>query len=110
MAPATLAAAAALAYPNLDNTPLCSQNANGDWVILGKTVLESDSAPAVGATAYPVCFADIASAYAVAIHRSTSILRDPYTATPKIRYYGLARMGGCAWDYQAAILMKSNDA
>jgi len=46
----------------------------------------------------------------VGIHRSTSILRDPYTAAPYVRFYAIARMGGCAWDYQAVRLLKSNNA
>lgn len=106
----TLATAAGFAMPNLNNTPLCDRDPSGNWTILGKPVLETDSAPAVGASNHPVAFADVAAAYAVGIHRSTSVLRDPYTATPKVRFYGLARMGGCAWDYQAAILMKSNNS
>jgi len=106
----TLSTAAGFAMPNLSNTPLCQQGPNGEWTILGKPVLETDSAPAIGASNHPVAFADISAAYAVGIHRSTSVLRDPYTATPKVRFYGLARMGGCAWDYQAAILMKSNNS
>ena len=53
-------------------------------------------------------FADIKRAYAVGVHRNISILRDPYTATPKIRFYGLARLGGVAWDYQAAQVQLGN--
>ena len=111
MSGATLAVVAAFAHPASTATvPLATQNAAGDWTILGKTVLESDSAPAIGAANYPVALADIKAAYAVGIHRNTSVLRDPYTATPYVRFYGLARMGGCAWDYQAAILLKSNNS
>ncbi len=109
MTGATLGVVAAMAHPASANVLLCTQSQDGTWMILGKPVVESDSAPAIGAANYPVAFADIGSAYAVGTHRQTSILRDPYTATPKIRFYGLARMGGCAWDYQAAILLKSNN-
>lgn len=106
---ATLSVATQYAYPNTQ-MPLATQNAAGEWTILGKRVLETDSAPDIGATTYPVAFADIASAYAVGIHRNTSVLRDPYTAAPKVRFYGLARLGGTAWDKQAAILLKSDNA
>jgi len=109
MSGATLATVAAMSYPISSNVdPLAIQGADGVWRILGKEVVETDSAPAIGDGAYPVAFADIASAYAVGIHRNTTILRDPYTAVPYVRFYGLARMGGCAWDKQAAILMKSD--
>lgn len=107
----TLAVAAAMDYPNASSVlPLAVQGANGEWTIFGKPVLESDSAPDIGNGAFPVAFADIAAAYAVGIHRNTSVLRDPYTATPYVRFYGLARMGGCAWDPQACVLLKSDDA
>lgn len=110
MSGATLATVAAFAHPASANVLLANQDNAGNWTILGKKVLETDSAPAIGASNYPVAFADLKAAYAVGVHRSTSILRDPYTATPKIRYYALARLGGCAWDYQAAILLKSNNS
>lgn len=107
----TLATVAAYAHPASANVLLAQQDpVSGEYKILGKPVLETDSAPAIGAANYPVAFADISRAYAVGIHRSTTILRDPYTATPKIRFYAVARMGGCAWDYQAAILLKSNNS
>lgn len=106
---ATLAIAAAYQYPNT-TMPLATQGADGNWSILGKPVLETDNAPAIGASAYPVAFANIKNAYAVGIHRNTSVLRDPFTATPKVRFYGLARLGGCAWDKQACVLLKSNNS
>jgi len=111
MSGATLAVVAAMAHPASTATvPLATQDQAGNWTVLGKQIAETDSAPAIGASAYPVAFADIKAAYAVGIHRNTSVLRDPYTATPYVRFYGLARMGGCAWDYQAAILLKSNNS
>lgn len=110
MASATLATATAFALPSNANVPLCTVDGNGVWRIYGKEVLESDSAPAIGAANYPIAFGDIKAAYAVGIHRNTTILRDPYTATPKIRFYSVARLGGCAWNYAAMRLLKSNNA
>jgi len=91
-------------------SPLVVWDTNRTPRIFGYPVYEASSAPDIGATNYPVAFADIASAYAVGIHRNTSVLRDPYTAAPKVRFYGLARLGGTAWDKQAAILLKSNNS
>jgi HK97 family phage major capsid protein len=112
MSGATLSVVAAFSHPAASSTvPLATQDPNtGEYRILGKPVVETDSAPAIGAANYPVAFANIGAAYAVGIHRNTTILRDPYTATPKIRFYSLARLGGCAWDHQAAVLLKSNNA
>jgi HK97 family phage major capsid protein len=105
MSSASLAATAVFADPASANIKLAQQNQAGEWLIYGKPVLESDSAPAAGAGTFPIAFADIKAAYAVGIHRNTTILRDPYTSPPKIRFYSLARMGGCAWDYQACELL-----
>ena len=52
-------------------------------------------------------FGDIAKGYAVAIHRNTTILRDPYTATPKVRFYANMRVGGRPWDKDAVVLLST---
>lgn len=109
LSPATLSAVIGLAYPNLNNTPLV-ENRNGVFYILGKQVVEVDDAPAIGAANYPVAFGDLAQGYAAGIHKSVSILRDPYTAAPNVRFYGLARMGGTVWNKDAVLLIKSNNA
>lgn len=108
LSPATLASVIGFAYPNLNNTPLV-ENRNGAFYILGKPVIEVDDAPAIGAANYPVAFGDFEQGYAVGVHSRASILRDPYTAAPYVRFYGLARMGGIPWNKDAVILLKSNN-
>lgn len=111
MSPATLAVLMGFAYPNLNNTPLVQPNTtDGTFSILGKRVVEVDDAPAVGAANYPVAFGDLSKGYAVGIHKVLSILRDPYTVAPYVRFYGVARMGGIPWDPSAVQLLKSNNA
>jgi HK97 family phage major capsid protein len=110
LSPATLSSIMGFAFPNLNNTPLVQTTANGSFTILGKPVVEVDDAPAIGASAFPVAFGDLSQAYAVGIHKNTSILRDPYTAAPNVRFYGLGRMGGTPWNKDALILLKSNNA
>ncbi len=109
MSGASLAVVAAMAHPASAQIPLATQ-AGDQWSILGKPVYESDSAPAIGAANFPVAFGDIRRGYAVGIHRNTAILRDPYTATPLVRFYAVARLGGCAWDRNAMVLIKSNNS
>lgn len=109
MSSATLGVTAAYADPASANIKLATLQGD-DWYIYGKKVVECDSAPAIGNGAFPVAFGDVKAGFAVGTHRNVSVLRDPYTATPKIRFYGLARLGGCAWDYQAVQLIKSDDA
>lgn len=109
LSPATLASVIGFAYPNLNNTPLV-ENRNGSFYILGKQVVEVDDAPAIGAGNFPVAFGDLRQGYAAGIHKNVSILRDPYTAAPYVRFYGLGRMGGTPWNKDAVVLLKSNNA
>ena len=110
LSPATLSSIMGFAYPNLNNTPLVQMKPQGGFTILGKDVVEVDDAPAIGAANFPVAFGDLGQAYAVGIHKTASILRDPYTAAPNVRFYGLARMGGTPWNKDALVLLKSNNA
>lgn len=110
LSPATLSSIIGFAYPNLNNTPLVQTTANGTFTILGKPVVEVDDAPAIGAANFPVAFGDLAQGYAVGIHKTASILRDPYTAAPYVRFYGVGRMGGTPWNKDAVVLLKSNNA
>lgn len=109
LSPATLASVLGFAYPNLNNTSLV-ENRNGSFFILGKPVVEVDDAPAIGAANFPVAFGDLSKGYAAGIHKSATILRDPYTAVPNVRFYGVGRMGGTVWDKSAVVLLKSNNA
>ena len=108
LSPATLSTVLGFAFPNLNNTPLVNTTADGRFTILGKPVVEVDDAPAIGATNYPVAFGDLQQGYAVGVHKTASILRDPYTQAPYVRFYGLARMGGTVWNKDAVVLLKSN--
>jgi HK97 family phage major capsid protein len=110
LSPATLSSVLGFAYPNLNNTPLVQTTANGSFTILGKPVVEVDDAPSIGAANFPVAFGDLSQGYAVGIHKNASILRDPYTAAPNVRFYGLGRMGGTVWNKDAVVLLKSNNA
>ena len=109
MSPATLAVAMAYALPASANWPLVETRPDG-FYIYGKKVVEVDDAPAIGDGLYPVAFGDLSKGYAVGVHKAVSILRDPYTATPNVRFYSIARMGGLPWDPDAVLLLKSDDA
>jgi HK97 family phage major capsid protein len=106
---ATLGVCLSLSMPNLNNTPLV-QWVNGKPTILGIEVRECQSAPSIGAANFPIALGDISQAYAIATHRQPSVLVDPYTVPPYVRYYGLARIGGMPWDSQACVLGKSNNS
>jgi HK97 family phage major capsid protein len=109
MSSATLATCAAFAMPSNANVPLVDWK-DGQASIYGRPVMECSSAPAIGASNYPIAFADLDAAYAVGTHRAPSVLRDPYTVPPKVRFYALARLGGRPWHPQACCLLKSNNS
>ena len=73
--------------------------------IMGRPVIECPGAPEIGASAHPVAFGDMKRAYAVATHKTPTILRDPYTDKPNVSFYGYCRMGGRPWDPNACILL-----
>lgn len=111
MSPATLSTAMAFAYPNLNNTPLVQYDGvRGTYTILGKPVVMVDDAPAIGASNFPVAVGDLSLSLAVGIHKEATILRDPYTATPNVRWYGVARMGSAFWNPNSLVLLKSNNS
>lgn len=105
----TIAALSALAWPNLNDTPLVRWE-NGVPTIMGKRVVISDDAPAIGNGAFPLLFGDVKRAYAVGIHSNLSVLRDPYTNKPYVGFYSTGRAGGQLWDPNAALLLKSDNA
>lgn len=105
----TIAALSALAWPNLGDTPLVRWE-NGVPTIMGKRVVISDDAPAIGNGAFPLIFGDIKRAYAVGMHSNLSVLRDPYTNKPYVGFYSTGRAGGQLWDPNAALLLKSDNA
>lgn len=106
---ATIAALSALAWPNLNDTPLVRWE-GGVPTIMGKRVVISDDAPAIGNGAFPLLFGDVRRAYAVGIHSDISVLRDPYTNKPYVGFYSTGRAGGQLWDPNAALLLKSDNA
>lgn len=109
MKPATLAALSALAWPNLNNTPLVAWN-NGVPSIMGKRIVLADDAPTIGNGAFPLAFGDVRAGYAVGVHSAISVLRDPYSNKPYVGFYATGRAGGLPWDPAAIILGKSDNA
>lgn len=75
-------------------------------MLLGHSVLTDDFMPDLGADAYPIAFADFGQAYAVVDRRGTTILRDPFTAKPAVKFYARRRVGGGIINFEALKLMK----
>ena len=103
----TMAQVAAMHHPASNDTLLMTMGADGKWYMFGRPVEQTDNAPTIGTATKPVAFGDIKRAYAVGIHKQVSVLRDPYTATPKVRFYANERIGGRPWDLQACVLLST---
>lgn len=99
-ASSTLAALGSLSTPSNADIPLVT-NVADKWFMYGHEIAICDSAPAIAGAAVPLLFGSMADAYAIGWSRRTSILVDPYTVVPYVKYYALARVGGCPWNTEA---------
>ena len=74
--------------------------------LLGYPVIESADMPDIGAGAFPIAFGNFQNGYLIAERSATSILRDPYTNKPFVRFYATRRIGGQVLDSEAIKLIK----
>ncbi|MEP6587500.1 MAG: phage major capsid protein [Polaromonas sp.] len=74
--------------------------------LLGYPVATDDFMPDVGANALPIAFGDFQRAYYVIDRKGMSILRDPYTAVPYIKFVARRRVGGGIANFEAVKLLK----
>lgn len=74
--------------------------------LLGYPVLTDDFMPDLGANAFPVAFGDFKRAYYVIDRKGMSILRDPYTAVPYVKFVARRRVGGGIANFEAVKLLK----
>lgn len=74
--------------------------------LLGHPVVTDDFMPDVGANAFPIAFADFKRAYYVVDRKGMTILRDPFTAVPYIKFVSRRRVGGGIANFEAIKLLK----
>jgi HK97 family phage major capsid protein len=74
--------------------------------LLGYAVATDDFMPDIGANAYPIAFADWKQAYYVIDRKGMSILRDPFTAVPNVKFVARRRVGGGIAKFEAIKLYK----
>lgn len=74
--------------------------------LLGYGVEIDDNMPDVGADTFPIAFANFQKAYVIVDRRGTSVLRDPFTEKPYIKFYTTRRVGGGIKNFEAIKLMK----
>lgn len=74
--------------------------------LLGHGVVTDDYMPDLGSNAFPVAFGDFRRAYLIVDRRGTTILRDPYTAKPYVKFFATRRVGGGITNFEAVKLLK----
>lgn len=74
--------------------------------LLGYPVVTDDFMPDTGANAYPIAFGDFKKAYYVIDRKGMSILRDPFTAVPYVKFVARRRVGGGIANFEALKLFK----
>lgn len=74
--------------------------------LLGHPVVTDDFMPDLGSNAYPIAFGDFKRAYYVIDRKGMSILRDPYTAVPYVKFVARRRVGGGIANFEAVKLLK----
>jgi len=73
--------------------------------LLGFPIYEDPNMPEIAANSLSIAFGNWQRAYTI-VDRSTSLLRDPYSAKPYVAIYCTKRVGGCIRDTKALKLMK----
>lgn len=74
--------------------------------LLGHAVVTDDFMPDLGSNAFPIAFGDFKRAYYVIDRKGMSILRDPYTAVPYVKFVARRRVGGGIANFEAVKLLK----
>jgi len=75
--------------------------------LMGFPIVEAEEMPSISNDATAIAFGDFERAYIIVDRRhGTTILRDPYTDKPYVRFYITKRVGGGIQDFDAIKFMK----
>lgn len=74
--------------------------------LLGHPVETDDYMPDLGTNAFPVAFGDFRRGYLIVDRRGVSVLRDPFTAKPYVKFYARKRVGGGVANFEAIKVLK----
>jgi len=73
--------------------------------LLGYPVQDAVDMPDVATNTFPVAFGNWGRGYTIVDRMGTRVLRDPYTAKPKVLFYATKRVGGMVADSEAIKLL-----
>lgn len=75
-------------------------------LLLGHPIVEAEDMPAIGANALGIAFGDWNTAYQIVDRQGISVLRDPFTAKPFVKFYTTKRTGGDVINFEAIQIFK----
>jgi HK97 family phage major capsid protein len=82
------------------------KNAGLENSILGKPVVFAADMPSVATNAVAMAYGDFKKAYQIVDRKGISVLRDPFTNKPFVRFYTTKRVGGAVVNYEAYALLQ----
>lgn len=74
--------------------------------LLGYPIYEAEDMPAIGANSFSIAFGDFRRGYLICDRIGTRVLRDPFSAKPKVLFYCTKRLGGTVLNSEAIKLLK----
>lgn len=74
--------------------------------LCGFETVVNEQMPAIAANSYSIAFGDFARAYVIVDRVGVSVLRDPYTNKPWVKFYTRKRTGGGMQNFEALKLLK----
>lgn len=104
-----LTAAAVAKFRDAEDRPFYLQPLQGAQtpMLLGHPVVLAEDMPNVGSGNFPIAFGNFAAGYTIVDRRlSLTVLRDPYTDKPYVKFYCRRRVGGAVHNADAIKLLK----
>ncbi len=77
------------------------KNAGLEATILGKPVIFAADMPTAATNAVAMAYGDFKKAYQIVDRTGITVLRDPFTNKPFVRFYTTKRVGGAVVNYEA---------
>ena len=87
---------------NMDYT----RNSGLEGTIFGKPVIFAADMPTVATNALAMAYGDFKKAYQIVDRRGITVLRDPFTNKPFVRFYTTKRVGGACVNLEAYSLLQ----
>lgn len=104
-----LAGATSYRFLNLQPTGAARQTGGilmPEMTLMEKPVVLFNDMPAIGTNALSIAYGDFKRGYQIVDRVGISVLRDPYTAKGRVKFYTTKRVGGHVKNFEAIKLLK----